>query len=240
MGDGYFGFRLIVGIGVMIICCTILAGVLFLPQEVMQFLGNLLGEVPLFGIMFNALAGIDKQLINGSSVPISELFAIMWNCVAQNALDAFFMGILYRLVSSLRSLESKGVRRIIFGLFRLAFCTILSLILLCAMRSAPIGVLKAWLPALASIAALLIGITIMLRKNADIVIRFALHVLLSGVEAIAGTGFLCALFFLGASLRSFSLEILGWWLLSVFVFLLISLIGFVFYGLVTQDELKKD
>ena len=52
MRDGYLGFRILLGFAALVVSLLILGGIVYatgLPDEGMQFLGNVLQQVPLFG-----------------------------------------------------------------------------------------------------------------------------------------------------------------------------------------------
>ena len=234
MNDGYLPFKLVVAFAAVAICFVILAGVIWLPEDVMKVAGALLDEVPLVGTMYSSLAGIDKQLLQGNSIPISEHFRIMWLCIANNTLDAVFLGAIYAMFTKK---EGSGVRAFLTAMPRMVLCTVVSVFVLMLIRQIPDYKTEVLVRALFTAAVFLAGITIMLGKGKGSkapAITFALRTAISAFKAIAGTDLLCVLFFVGASLKRLSYGMLGWWLqsvaFSVAVFLLASLLGFVLYG----------
>ena len=64
----------------------------------MQFLGNVLQQVPLFGTWFNALSGLSREAVIGIGSAAETLFRVMLKCVTGNLLDAFFMAIVAELL----------------------------------------------------------------------------------------------------------------------------------------------
>lgn len=233
-GDGYFSFRVLLVISALIICGLILLGVAYLPEEAMKVLGPFLDEVPLVGVIFSSLAGIERQLLAGRTVSLSANFDILILCVANNGLDAIFMGIIY---SFFTRRSGRGFRAFLRDLPCLLVCTVLSVFVLWLFRQIPNAQVEIIFRGVVSIGLLLIGVGIMLgrgRGRKDLAVRYALNVLLNALKAIAGTDLMCLLFFIGSSLKRLSFGVLQWWAgavaVSLALFAVATALGVVVYG----------
>lgn len=214
--------RLIQTVGIILI--FLLMSAFGVNDSIMQFFGNIAGEIPVMGVWYNALSGIGREVFSSSfSETLISVLRITMVCVSSNILDSFFLGFFFSFT------------KIIFGTFTDGRWSD-RLNLGATILSSFVGVLILWLikrgnvqtqtliVTISDIGIMLLGIMIMLRgRRAFMPVFFFLYdAAVGAIEAGGGIGLLCSFLLLPSLIKNgFSLMWYAWWLLSLILLILV-------------------
>jgi hypothetical protein len=172
-------------------------------ESVLQFAGNVGGEIPLVGTWLNAVSSFTRESLSGSfSGTFVTVLRMMLQCISSNILDSLFLGLLV-------SLASDGVNALTgdWNRFKDVGTTIVvslvGVFLLYVMKKSG-ETAYAVLVLIGNIGLLLLGIGIMLSGRMPMLsVRSFIFDALSGMlEGASSVGLFCSLLLLPSMIRA--------------------------------------
>jgi len=177
-------------LGIIVVIAMVFLGV---NEHVLQFVGSVGESLPLVGSWVNVISAFTRDTL-GTSVTSSFTVALqtLLQCLASNILDAFFLGLLFALVSDGLATLRGGQWNKVWNIGTTVVTSLVGVILLYLMKKAGSGTYTVFV-SVADIGLLVVGIIIMLsgRFPGLSLSSFVIHIAIGAFESAGGIGLAC-------------------------------------------------